>query len=252
MSKPASAAAESASQSRWGIVGGMGPRASAAFLTSIYAQATVSKEQDLPIVYMLSDPTLPDRTPLLLQGRQEVLAKRLANDIERLVGLGATDIIVCCITLHQVVPMLPLPLRRRVRSLVEIIIGEVAARKNMQLLLCTEGTRRMDIFPAHPLWQRAAPYVMWPDPGDQRAIHAMIYDVKGGGSRPDHRMAIRELTRRYHVGSVIAGCTEMHTVLDDVFVRERPSVRVVDPLAILATQIRTAIGEGAVGAGGTR
>ena len=50
----------------WGILGGMGPLASAEFLTSIYKLSLGRTEQNMPRLYLVSDPTVPDRTKAIL------------------------------------------------------------------------------------------------------------------------------------------------------------------------------------------
>ena len=55
------------------IIGGMGPLASAAFLSSIYERSLRAEEQLSPRILLLSDPSFPDRTRAILDGRAEVL-----------------------------------------------------------------------------------------------------------------------------------------------------------------------------------
>jgi aspartate racemase len=227
----------------------LGPRASAAFLTTIYGAAADVDEQRLPIVYVLSDPTVPDRTAELRAGRTQALLVRLTRDVDSLVRLGATDVIVCCVTLHHVVPRLHPSLRGKVRSLVDAIMREVEGRREPHLLLCTEGARQAGIFEAHELWPRVASRIVWPDEPDQRRVHEMIYDVKVRGASPHHRALVRQLMRSYRTGAVISGCTEMHLVLDAVFVRQPPAVSVVDPLVVFAREMRDAARRGAVDEG---
>ncbi|MCB1034320.1 MAG: hypothetical protein KDD47_10865, partial [Acidobacteria bacterium] len=52
----------------WGIVGGLGPLASAEFLLTIYEQYTDVAEQEMPVCLVISDPTFPDRTTRFLAG----------------------------------------------------------------------------------------------------------------------------------------------------------------------------------------
>src|SRR5689334_6778827 len=55
----------------WGVLGGLGPLASAEFLATIYEHADASEEQRLPAVLLFSDPAIPDRTEALLCGRED-------------------------------------------------------------------------------------------------------------------------------------------------------------------------------------
>ena len=51
-----------------GVVGGMGPLASAEFVKTIYEYGLNRREQESPSVVLVSDPTFPDRTSVSWQG----------------------------------------------------------------------------------------------------------------------------------------------------------------------------------------
>src|SRR5579864_2349302 len=109
----------------WGILGGMGPLASAEFVSSIYRETPGSREQDLPNVILLSDPTIPDRTECLLNGKSDILLERLTAGLEALVSLGATKIVVCCMTIHPLFPQLQPELRNSIVSLLDVTLNAV-------------------------------------------------------------------------------------------------------------------------------
>ena len=44
-----------------GVLGGMGPAASAEFLKILAEKYPARKDQDHPVIYMISDPKIPDR-----------------------------------------------------------------------------------------------------------------------------------------------------------------------------------------------
>ena len=51
-----------------GILGGMGPLASAKFLSTVYRLNLVEPEQEAPNCILLSDPSFPNRTKAILAG----------------------------------------------------------------------------------------------------------------------------------------------------------------------------------------
>ena len=53
-----------------GILGGMGPLASAEFLKTIYEYGTRDLEQRSPACILYSDPTFPDRTQTIVNGEE--------------------------------------------------------------------------------------------------------------------------------------------------------------------------------------
>ena len=90
-----------------GILGGMGPLASAEFLRTIYECNAAEFEQDRPACILLSNPRFPDRTDAILRGAAEEVLSPLAESLRSLLGQGATRLVVCCITLHHFLPLLP-------------------------------------------------------------------------------------------------------------------------------------------------
>lgn len=215
-----------------GIIGGMGPLASAEFVKTLYEQALHGPEQQAPAVVLLSDPGLPDRTEALLNGRSEALQQALTRALQQLDEMGAAEIVICCVTAHQLLPQLPEPLRRRVRSLVTEILTETAARGERQLLLCSTGSRLLGVYHQHPLWSRVAPLIVWPSDRDQQEVHRLIYRIKE--NRMDGAVAaVIAWTRAYGVTSFIAGCTELHLVARQL--RPEAGITSLDPLLTTAS-----------------
>jgi aspartate racemase len=194
----------------WGIVGGMGPLASAEFVNTIYRDTSIWTEQDAPSVLLLSDPTVPDRSECLLSGQHEVLVQRLTRSVECLSEMGATKIIICCLTIHPLIPRLPAALRGKIVSLVELTIGALRLSRSRHLMLCTTGTRKLRLFQQHPAWQDVEHKVVFADDQDQVAIHQMLYKIKSQHEAITYVPFVEDLMRKYGVNSYIAGCTEMH------------------------------------------
>lgn len=196
----------------WGILGGMGPLASAEFLSTIYRETRSGREQEAPHVILISDPTVPDRTECLLDGRSEILLERLATGLEALVSVGATRIVICCMTIHPLIPRLHPALRRKIISLLDVTLEAVLRSRSQHLLLCTTGTRKLELFEKHPLWGQAQDHVILPEDQDQKSIHKMLYEIKSQQEIMQYLPFVEDLMHKYGVQSYIAGCTEMHVV----------------------------------------
>lgn len=139
-----------------GIVGGMGPLASAEFLKTIYEYNLLgNREQEAPKVILYSDPTFPDRSDVFLKGEYSLLLEHLTNVLYQLCELQVSKIVICCITSHYLLPKLPSQIRERLISLVDEILNEVLERELSHLLLCTNGTRKLNIFQNSSLWKLA-------------------------------------------------------------------------------------------------
>jgi aspartate racemase len=219
-----------------GVVGGLGPLASAEFLRTIYEYSLGDREQDSPTVIVYSDPTFPDRTEEFLAGEFDPLLAQLIDVIERLLEAGATDVVFCCMTIHYLLPRLPVRLRERVISLPDIIFETVAHTREKHLLICSNGTRELGLFQNDARWSMAQPYIVLPDEDDQNRIHKdLIYPIK---KNPDVRTLfplLELLLKKYEVDSFIVGCSEVH-LLAKHFLLHSPEHRCIDPLATIARQ----------------
>jgi aspartate racemase len=223
-----------------GIVGGLGPLASAELLATLYRLDPPDHEQDAPRCLLLSDPSFPDRTAAILAGATGELARRLAGAVAALVEQGAARVVIACVTIHRVLPDLPENLRRRVVSLVDLVIDELRADPRQRLLLATTGSLESGVFTAHPRWNEVAAEVRHLDAADQEALHGWLYRLKRG-ERPEAAIPfVASLERRYGVAGLVFGCTELHLL-------QRPLAalgevasagRIVDPLMTVARRWR--------------
>src|SRR5206468_7909378 len=109
-------------------------------------------EQDSPIVTLYSDPTFPDRTEAFLRGEDEELLERLLDALARLSSLGASRIVICCMTLHHLLPKVPLDMRSRIISLPEIILARVQSSSERHLLIGSTGARKLELFQKQAHW----------------------------------------------------------------------------------------------------
>lgn len=225
----------SAAQPLLGILGGMGPLASVEFLRTLYRYQPLEPEQGALRTVMISDPSFPDRTEAILREETAELGHRLQAAIESLLALGADRVVIACITIHHVLPALPVELRRRVDSLIEIVFEEVLARRAPCLLLATTGTRTARIFERHERWERVEPYIRNPNPDEQRDLHEWIYRLKKRGSEEECLRWILDLAARHGVEGLIFGCTELH-LLQRALETPWPTggCWVVDPLLSIA------------------
>lgn len=220
-----------------GIVGGLGPMASAEFLKTIYECGIGENEQDAPIVLLHSDPTFPDRTEAFLAGQSEPLIARLTAALQSLADRGASRFVICCMTIHYLLPSVPAHLRARVVSMLDVIFSNLKPPQR-HLLICSNGTRRLQLFENHPQWEKHRSQFVLPNDEDQNKIHhELIYPIK---KRPDFsrlKLLLETLLERYQVDSFIAGCSEIHVLAKHVVSSNGDGYGCLDPLAIIARGI---------------
>lgn len=107
-----------------GILGGMGPAATAEFLKELTEMTPANRDQDNITTVTLSDCRIPDRTEAIISGRDNV-TERLKTDIEYLASWGADLLAVPCNTAHKFL----LPIRSQLAvplvSIVSSTLGTV-------------------------------------------------------------------------------------------------------------------------------
>ncbi|WP_414621618.1 aspartate/glutamate racemase family protein [Calothrix sp. CCY 0018] len=223
-----------------GILGGMGPLASAEFLKTIYENNILGqREQQSPKIIVYSDPTFPDRTEALLRSDYEILLPNLISALYKLCELDVSKIIICCITSHYLLPQLPYELRDKIISLVDIILKKILERQKKHLLICSTGAHKLEIFQNHILWQFARYYIILPDEKDQNIIHQMIYYLKANGEYQKCIPILNTLQAKYNVQYMIAGCTEIHLLNKYLkLVKSEQNENIfLDPLTIIADEL---------------
>ena len=221
-----------------GIVGGLGPLASAEFLKTVYEYGIGANEQDAPIVLVHSDPTFPDRTEAFLAGESELLLTRLTGALQGLADAGASRFVICCMTIHHLLPSLPLHLGARVISMLDVIFDNLKPAER-HLLICSNGTRRLELFQSHPQWEKHKSQIVLPDEDDQNRIHhELIYPIKKSPDFDRLKLLLEMLLKRYEVDSFIAGCSEVHLLAKHVVFNSdrRLGYNCLDPLTIIARE----------------
>jgi len=84
---------------RLGILGGMGPAASAEYITRLIAQTTASCDQEHVPFVLWNEPRIPDRSTSLLNGDDRPLPF-LLQGVQVLKAVGCTLIVIPCNTAH--------------------------------------------------------------------------------------------------------------------------------------------------------
>lgn len=226
-----------------GILGGLGPLASSEFIKTIYEYSINELEQDSPIILMHSDPTFPDRTDTLLTGSGDDMLSRLTQALQGLLESGAPRVVICCVTMHYLLPRLPPELREKVVSLVDVVFEDLLKTRSKHLLFCSAGARKLEIFQSHDSWRLAKDFIILPDDGDQRLIHRdLIYQIKKNCNAAKLAPIVESLLSKYSTDSFIAGCTEMHLMAKHFMSSNGNGgrVRCIDPLIAIAGHLASA------------
>jgi aspartate racemase len=215
----------------------MGPLASTEFLSNIYRLSLGRVEQDMPRVFLISDPSVLDRTTAIETGQIQEVVRDLQALLTRFIQTEVDQIAIACVTAYFFLPYLDLPaaIRARIISLLSIVCDSLRTDHGKYLLLRTNGTKEARIFEDHPGWNEVSSRVTVPDDKDQEAIHCdYLYQIKKRRVNADDLKLLGHLKQKYQVDGFIAGCTEVHLHTRDLLAS---GIRVIDPLYILAQRI---------------
>jgi len=218
-----------------GILGGMGPEATADLFYRIIRATPVEKDQDHIHVIIESNSKVPDRTPAIL-GTGPSPAPILVETGKRLERSGADFLIVPCNTAHYFIPEvqkeLGIPILHMINLSAEYIAKKYPNVKKAGLL-ASDGTLVSKLY--HNSYAEQGIEIVAPSESSQRDVMDAIYKyIKTGDLETGGELLNRVSLELIEAGadSVLCGCTEVSLVLHDGDL----SVPVVDPLQVLAEE----------------
>ncbi|SFS51314.1 aspartate racemase [Sulfitobacter marinus] len=223
-----------------GVLGGVGPAATADFMSKIVNTTQAEKDQDHIKVIVEQNPQIPDRTAnLVADGADPTLALyATAKKLER----GGADIIaIPCNTAHAYVDRLQrhldIPI---VNMLTETVdhIAKISPTVRTVGILATSGTIASRLY--QDALRAAGIRAVIPNKSEQDRVMDAIYGplgVKAGytsGLCAEHITAVVKSLRAQYADAIILGCTELPLIeLDDDLAR---SMRLIDPTQVLASK----------------
>ena len=224
-----------------GVIGGMGPLATAEFYFRLVRATPAATDQEHLHVVIDSNVEIPDRTEAI-EGRGPDPTSLLVETARRLVAAGAEVLVMPCNSAHAFLD----PIRGAVPGVPVLDIMEEVAAAAAALrpapkaagFLATAGTMRQRRY--HAALSRRGIAVVAPDAEGQRVVSEAIASVKAGDTAPAVRGRIREAAEalvRAGAGVIVLGCTELPLILDPSDL----AVPVLDGTEILA---RAAVREG--------
>jgi aspartate racemase len=226
-----------------GILGGMGPEATADLFYRIIRATPVEKDQDHPRTIIYSNSKVPDRTMAILSGGPSPVPE-MVMAARALEGAGADFLIMPCNTAHYFIEELRESIEIPVLHMIELAarkVGTELPEVKEAGLIATDGTVRSGIY--HTSFERHGIKVVIPPKDLQRVTMDAIYrHIKKGGLDVGREMVLRvanDLVGR-SAQTVICGCTEISLVLKDGDI----PAPVIDPVQILAeTAVEAALGK---------
>ncbi|MDD2579627.1 MAG: amino acid racemase [Eubacteriales bacterium] len=197
-----------------GVIGGLGPLATASFYEQVVRMTDASADQDHLQVMIHSHPEIPDRTRYILDPDHAVSPVPALIEAGRmLAALGADRIAIPCITAHyfydQLSTALPIPVIHLVGETVRYLRNQSFEKIG---LLATDGTVSSRLFQSAA--DEAGLAIVLPDAVHQQDLMNIIYDqVKA--ERPVDRQKLTEISgalRQKGAQTIVLGCTELSVV----------------------------------------
>lgn len=219
-----------------GILGGMGPEATAYFFSLIIRHTAATRDQGHVPVLIYNLPQIPERTAAIL-GRGPSPVPLLRKGAKTLAKAGASFIVVPCISAHVFLPDIrrasPVPVISLLDETLASIKEKYPGIKRAGLLAST-GTVRSGLFTK--AFAEAGVEMVTPTEKEQSKLMEAVFGqrgVKAGFTIGRPRKLILEVARRLvrrGAGAIIAGCTEIPLVLRD----EDIQVPFIEPMRISA------------------
>jgi aspartate racemase len=213
-----------------GVLGGMGPAATAHFLGRLVVLSSAAQDQDYPPCLVYSASHIPDRTTHLVGGGEDPTpALQAAARVLEAGGAGA--IAMPCNTAHAYLDAVRTVVGVPVLDMIDLAAKVIAASHPGSTVgvLAATGTVRLGLYQA--ALQANGLEVVQPDEVLQDEVMEAIRDVKAGGSGRDRRLdGAIQILRDRGAEVLILGCTELPLAVDPA----STGIPVVDATDVLA------------------
>lgn len=217
-----------------GVLGGMGPLATADFMAKVAAATPAARDQDHIPVVAWSVPQVPERIPAILGDGPSPLPAMLAG-VRALRAAGAEAIAIACNTAHywydDLINQGGVPILHIADAALAQACRRVAGGRRIGLL-ATSGTIAAGFYQAR--FRREGYETLLPGSANQDLLHQAIHAVKTNDLAGAAQLAEPVARDLLEAGAdvIIAGCTELPLALAGV--DEALRARIVDATAALA------------------
>lgn len=231
---------EQRSQRVLGVLGGLGPMATAYYLELVVTMTDAATDQEHPKIIIMNVPSIPDRTAYILGNSSESPLEPMVALGKQMKALGVEVIATPCITAHyfhtSLQEQIGLPLIHGIecvaRTLREAGVQKVG-------LMATDGTVQSGIFQQQV--EDLGMELVLPDPSGQAKVMSLIYEQVKAGKQPDLALfedVCRQLRSR-GAQAVVLGCTELSLLKKQYPLGDG----IIDALEVLAKESVLACGK---------
>lgn len=219
-----------------GILGGMGPLATAKLFEKIVLLTDANKDQEHIHVIIDNNTYIADRTSYILGNSSEDPKTQLIESAKRLEKAGADFIIMPCNTAHNfykdIIKEINIDFLNMIEETAKYIKNTYPDMEKVGLL-ATDGTLKAKVY--DKVFEKYGLEIIKPTGDNQKAVYDLIYNIKEGISQEEFSgfyKAMDEI-KENNVDLFIAGCTEISVALD-LYKLEGNFVDPMDAIAVSA------------------
>jgi aspartate racemase len=193
-----------------GVIGGLGPMATAHFMKLAVTMTEAQRDQDNIDMMVYNFPSIPDRTGYILGSNLRSPLPGLLNAGRNLHRQGASLIAVPCVTAHyfyeDLTAAIPTPIIHCIRETAAALKAQGVESAG---IMATEGTVRPELI-SRELEQVGIRAVL-PSASRQADVNHLIYrNIKAGKpAEMDRFYAVSQELKDRNAQVIILGCTEL-------------------------------------------
>jgi aspartate racemase len=199
-----------------GVMGGMGPEATADFFARVIALTPARKDQEHLRIIIDNNPKIPDRTEAILTDDSSLVSV-LVETAWNLERAGADFIAIPCNTAHffydDLVKEISVPVLHMIREVVGAVKSSLPGCRQVGLI-ATTGTASSGLYQRE--FEEAEIEVIAPDPQAQSRIMKAIMGIKAiSGKNAARKEIMRAANRLIEQGAqaLVLGCTDVPLVI---------------------------------------
>ncbi|NCC81915.1 MAG: amino acid racemase [Clostridia bacterium] len=200
----------------FGVIGGMGSKATSVFFERLIGSSKAEKDQDHMNVMILNHATLPDRTEVIIENKENDFLDCIKKDFEIMEFAGVTDVAIPCNSAHffyeDMKKMTNINIINMIEETVKVI-HKTHGEGTKVGLLATDGTVRSALY--NKYCEQYNLDMVVPDLKVQQDIMKVIYDNIKGHMNLDSSL-LEELIEFFvyeeKCKTIIIGCTELSCI----------------------------------------
>lgn len=222
-----------------GIIGGMGPAATADLFTRIVNMTDVQTDQEHIDIVILNDPSVPDRTAYILgkPGSESFvpILRKMASELE---GMDCEILVMPCNAAHSRHDDISSVLKSShlLNILDETADFAVSLGSRTAGIMATDGIVESGAYTES--FEKIGASTVLPDPSDQKMVMSAIYDyVKAGVKAPTGLLNdVMDDLIEQGADCLILGCTELSLLNIPYVYKGVPVIDTLDTLAYAAVK----------------